>query len=338
MRELLERIEARQAAAGEGADRLRQQIAHLTDHPAAAEEVLERLQVTREALLEIAGTGDRASGPLPSAYHQILAASSSNPDLACSHTATDPPESADTLLRPEPDNGPSNARSGVQLEEFEPVAERVDGMKAVLPGHFVAESDGISVVGQPVRERTQPADLEAGMGPERGPEIQLHSEVDLKAGPLKPAAATGGERRRLGDLGQTEQFTPEGSALLLATGRDGELDMVDGSEGEGSGHGTGLQLVRSHGDYLDIKIHCAPPGAHRFRCGMSDPLQWRKALKCSQKPASLPQRAMRTVLRRTPVRAPSNGGVGYWNCPNACLIRRRAPRPSRSAPDSATPS
>ncbi|MFE6848275.1 hypothetical protein [Streptomyces sp. NPDC057686] len=59
MRELLEKIEDRQAAARDEADRLREQIAHLTDRLAGAERVLERLQITRKTLLEIAGDDDR---------------------------------------------------------------------------------------------------------------------------------------------------------------------------------------------------------------------------------------------------------------------------------------
>ncbi|WP_369780040.1 hypothetical protein [Streptomyces sp. R33] len=72
MRELLEKIEARQTAARDEAGRLHEQIAHLTDQLARAERVLERLQITRETLLELAGEDDRTSGPLPSAYRQIL--------------------------------------------------------------------------------------------------------------------------------------------------------------------------------------------------------------------------------------------------------------------------
>ncbi|MGW8362903.1 hypothetical protein ACWGK1_20300 [Streptomyces wedmorensis] len=73
MRELLEKIEARQTAARDEADRLREQIAHLTDQLAGAERVLERLQITRETLLEIVGEDDRSSDLLPSAYRQIVA-------------------------------------------------------------------------------------------------------------------------------------------------------------------------------------------------------------------------------------------------------------------------
>jgi hypothetical protein len=72
MRELLEKIEARQAAARDEADRLREEIAHLTDRLAATERVLDRLQITRETVLEIAGDDDRTSDLLPSAYRQIL--------------------------------------------------------------------------------------------------------------------------------------------------------------------------------------------------------------------------------------------------------------------------
>src|SRR5512133_2339039 len=74
MRSLLDEIEARQTAAREEADRLREQIAQLTAQLTAAEHALERLKITRETLLEITGEHNSASTePLPPAYRQILA-------------------------------------------------------------------------------------------------------------------------------------------------------------------------------------------------------------------------------------------------------------------------
>lgn len=74
MRELLAQIEARHAAAQEEADRLRRQIDELTEQLAAAEGRLERLNTTRQTVLEIAEENDHPEPePLPSAYQQILA-------------------------------------------------------------------------------------------------------------------------------------------------------------------------------------------------------------------------------------------------------------------------
>ncbi|MCX4974997.1 hypothetical protein [Streptomyces sp. NBC_00620] len=74
MRELLARIEARQAAAREEADRLREQITRLGEQLTAVEDRLERLAVTRQTVLEIVEDSDPGGPePLPSAYRQILA-------------------------------------------------------------------------------------------------------------------------------------------------------------------------------------------------------------------------------------------------------------------------
>lgn len=74
MRELLGKIEAREATVNEEAGCLREQIARLTEQLAAAECTLERLKTTHETLLELAGEDHPSSGEqLPSAYQQILA-------------------------------------------------------------------------------------------------------------------------------------------------------------------------------------------------------------------------------------------------------------------------
>ncbi|WP_328765330.1 hypothetical protein [Streptomyces sp. NBC_00272] len=73
MRELLEQIETRQAAARDLADRLREQITQFAAQLAEAERRLERLEIARETLLEIAQDTDTGDlDPLPSAYSQIL--------------------------------------------------------------------------------------------------------------------------------------------------------------------------------------------------------------------------------------------------------------------------
>ncbi|AZP15038.1 hypothetical protein ACIGMX_38365 [Streptomyces aquilus] len=54
MRELLDEIEARQRLVCETAERLREQIADLTGQLTAAEQTLERLEITRESVLELA--------------------------------------------------------------------------------------------------------------------------------------------------------------------------------------------------------------------------------------------------------------------------------------------
>ncbi|MEV0633912.1 hypothetical protein AB0I77_02830 [Streptomyces sp. NPDC050619] len=81
MRELLDKIETRQRLVRETAERLREQIAQLTGQLAAAERSLERLETTRETVLELA-TKDGAPSPepLPPGYHEILALFEQNSD------------------------------------------------------------------------------------------------------------------------------------------------------------------------------------------------------------------------------------------------------------------
>ncbi|WP_018635303.1 hypothetical protein [Parafrankia elaeagni] len=78
MRELLERIEARWVRAGQEVERLREQISGLREQLAAAERTRERLEITRETVLELAGadTGEDSGGgpaPLPAGYREVLA-------------------------------------------------------------------------------------------------------------------------------------------------------------------------------------------------------------------------------------------------------------------------
>ncbi|MFB7667623.1 hypothetical protein ACFC1R_27460 [Kitasatospora sp. NPDC056138] len=75
MRELLDKIEARQRLVRETAEQLRDQIARLTEQLAAAEDTLKRLEITRETLAELAAEdGIQPPEPLPPGYREILAA------------------------------------------------------------------------------------------------------------------------------------------------------------------------------------------------------------------------------------------------------------------------
>ncbi|MDH6222947.1 hypothetical protein [Streptomyces pseudovenezuelae] len=74
MRQLLDKIETRQRLVRETIERLREQITELTEQLAAAEHTLERLETTRETVLELATEdGAPAPEPLPSGYREILA-------------------------------------------------------------------------------------------------------------------------------------------------------------------------------------------------------------------------------------------------------------------------
>ncbi|WP_310729431.1 hypothetical protein [Streptomyces sp. N2A] len=75
MRELLDKIETRQQLVRETAERLRDQIAHLTEQLTTAEDTLKRLEITRETVLELV-TEDGTPPPesLPAGYSEIQAA------------------------------------------------------------------------------------------------------------------------------------------------------------------------------------------------------------------------------------------------------------------------
>ncbi|MGA5135545.1 hypothetical protein ACPCTO_38075 [Streptomyces olivoreticuli] len=74
MRELLEKIETRQQLVRETAERLRDQIARLAEQLAAAEQTLNRLDTTRETILELAAEdGTPPPEPLSAGYREILA-------------------------------------------------------------------------------------------------------------------------------------------------------------------------------------------------------------------------------------------------------------------------
>ncbi|MFI6495362.1 hypothetical protein [Streptomyces sp. NPDC050564] len=74
MKEILAKIEARQELIRDTVERLREQITHLTEQLAAAEDILNRLEITRATILELA-TEDGAPppDPLPPGYREILA-------------------------------------------------------------------------------------------------------------------------------------------------------------------------------------------------------------------------------------------------------------------------
>ncbi|GAA2842685.1 hypothetical protein GCM10010441_78450 [Kitasatospora paracochleata] len=74
MRELLDKIETRQQLVRETAERLRDQIARLTEQLATAEDTLKRLEITRETVVELAAEdGIPLPEPLPPGHREILA-------------------------------------------------------------------------------------------------------------------------------------------------------------------------------------------------------------------------------------------------------------------------
>ncbi|MEV4116407.1 hypothetical protein [Nonomuraea sp. NPDC049695] len=83
MREFLERLAERESAARAEADRLREQIAELSQRLSAAEQALSRLHVTRGTILEMTGESAEAApgaAVLSPAYQRILETVEQEPD------------------------------------------------------------------------------------------------------------------------------------------------------------------------------------------------------------------------------------------------------------------
>ncbi|WP_030949261.1 hypothetical protein [Streptomyces sp. NRRL S-646] len=74
MKHLLDKIETRQQLIRETAGQLRELIALLTEQLTAAERTLERLDITRATMLELAAEdGIEPPEPLPPGYREVLA-------------------------------------------------------------------------------------------------------------------------------------------------------------------------------------------------------------------------------------------------------------------------
>jgi hypothetical protein len=63
-----------------------------------------------------------------------------------------------------------------------------------------------------------------------GREVARHADVQLLLAAAEPGAAPGGERRRLGQLGQLQQLAVEAPRLLLAARRRRHLHVVDAQQ------------------------------------------------------------------------------------------------------------
>src|SRR5439155_22352901 len=84
---------------------------------------------------------------------------------------------------------------------------------------------------QPLGERGEVVDDEAGMGLARRRERLLHADVQLLRARTEPAAAPRSQRRRLLQLLEPEQRDVEAPSLRLAATRRCDLDVVDAEDG-----------------------------------------------------------------------------------------------------------
>ena len=128
--------------------------------------------------------------------------------------------------------------SGFGLKEFDAVSEGILGVEAAEARErpVVARSNARGA--QPFPERIQLVGKEGGVAA-RGRNGLLHAAVNLLAATGEPAAAAIGERRRLRDLWQPEEFGVEVSSSRLAVGGNPNLDVFDAEDSHGS-------IVRPH--------------------------------------------------------------------------------------------
>jgi hypothetical protein len=98
---------------------------------------------------------------------------------------------------------------------------------------------------------THAARLEAGVGLASRTEVGFDAEMQLDAVTAKPASTAGGEDRGLGNLGQTEHTLIEVPQGGFASGRTGQLDMVQ--------HRNSSNYLDIKGMYLDVKVASASP-------------------------------------------------------------------------------
>lgn len=113
------------------------------------------------------------------------------------------------------------------LHQLDPVAERVVDIDAIEPlQRFVAAHDVPGARERP-HQLVKRLDHERGMRLGGGPEIGLDAEVDTHRLGLEPAAASLGEVRWLGHLGDTEEALVEVRGAFLAAWWHGQLHMVD---------------------------------------------------------------------------------------------------------------
>ncbi|GAB3756208.1 hypothetical protein GCM10028864_38050 [Microlunatus parietis] len=103
---------------------------------------------------------------------------------------------------------------------------RVVGVEPAEAGQLVVDPDRATGRRQPLRERVQIPDPDRRVGLAGRPEVVLDAEVQFVAGAAEPAAAAGGERGRLRDLGQAEQVGVVRAGGGLGVGRAGEQDVV----------------------------------------------------------------------------------------------------------------
>lgn len=111
--------------------------------------------------------------------------------------------------------------------EFETVAEWVLGVEAAdADRHRVVDGPDTRGV-EPGSEALEIVDEEGHMRPPRRSKVLFDPEMERDALTDEPAPTAHRELRRLRDLGQPQQTGIEPADLVLAPGRDRDLDVVD---------------------------------------------------------------------------------------------------------------
>ena len=123
-----------------------------------------------------------------------------------------------------------NSTNAMKIERIVKIVRtpvRVVAVEAAHPGEPVIEEHRVSGVTQAPRPGVEPGHEQAGMRLARGPEVLLHTEVELYAVAAEPAAAARCQRGRFRDLVQPEHTAVELAERRLAARRAGQLHVMD---------------------------------------------------------------------------------------------------------------
>jgi hypothetical protein len=114
------------------------------------------------------------------------------------------------------------------LNEFDPIAEGITELDAVVTGEWNAVDDFDAKCGDLAFPLFQVTDFVSDVGFGGRPiHSVLHANVDLVISDLEPQAATPCQARRFLDFREAEDTAIEATSLLLGTTWDGKLDVVN---------------------------------------------------------------------------------------------------------------
>src|SRR5690606_14331114 len=113
-------------------------------------------------------------------------------------------------------------------QQFDPVSERISDVEALVSGQWLILDNHDARFCQPGSHRRKVVDLIGDMRLGRWAEILVDTEMKLQVAGLEPASAPRNEVRGLGHLSEAKKTAVERPRGVLATGRNRDLDVMDG--------------------------------------------------------------------------------------------------------------